>query len=181
MTPNRDQNLNKLRQAIAGIRKHFASAPTIVLGGTPTTPTEAIATLEGAINAIDAAVAAKQAFHGAVAAQHAAITKGDALLKELKTLVQSQLGSSGGVLGDFGFTTPTRQTPTEATKAAAVVKRAATRKARQTMGKRQKANIKGTVPAADAKVVSSGTSSSGAAPASPSVPAGSTSTTLSKS
>ena len=34
------------RQAIAGIRKHFASAPTILLGGTPTAPNDAIAKLE---------------------------------------------------------------------------------------------------------------------------------------
>ena len=154
MTPNRDKILNQHRQAIAGMRKHYASAPTIVLGGTPIAPTEAIATLEGAINAIDAAAAAGQAFHGAVATQNAAIAKGRAVLKELKALVKSQLGSSESVLGDFGFNSPSRQTPTEATKAAAVVKRAATRKARQTMGKRQKANIKGTVPLTDAKAAS---------------------------
>jgi len=160
MNKNRDKILNQHRQAVAGMRKHFASAPTIVLGGTPTTPTEAIATLEGAIHAIDAAVAAKQAFHGAVAEQHAAIAKGNVLLKDLKTLVKSQLGSSESVLGDFGFSSPSRQTPTEATKAAAVVKREATRKARQTMGKRQKANIKGTVPLADAKAAGSATTTS---------------------
>jgi hypothetical protein len=173
---NKDKTINNHRQAIAGIRKHFASAPTILLGGTPTTPNDAIATLQGTIDAVDMAGASEQAFHGAVAAQHAAIAKGTALLTDLKTLVKSQLGSSEGVLGDFGFSSPKRQTPDEATKAGAVVKRAATRAARHTMGKRQKAGIKGTVPATTAPVATSGTSSSGPTPASPVVPAASTAT-----
>ncbi len=107
---------------------------------------------------------------------HAERRDRDGLLTDLKTLVKSQLGSSEGVLGDFGFSNPKRQTPDEATKAAAVVKRAATRDARHTMGKRQKAGIKGTVPATTAPVATSGTSSSGATPASPVVPAASATT-----
>jgi hypothetical protein len=146
MRANRDKTLNKHRQAIAGIRKHFASAPTIALGGTPTPPNDAIAALQGSIDAVDAASASAHAFHVAVAAQHAAIAKGSGLLTDLKTLVKSQLGSSEGVLGDFGFTSPNRQTPDQATKAAAVAKRAATRAARHTMGKRQKLAVKGDVP-----------------------------------
>ncbi len=149
MRTNRDRTINKHRQAIAGIRKHFASAPTIALGGTPTTPNDAIATLQGTIDAVDAANASAHAFHGAVAAQHAAIAKGAGVLTDLKTLVKSQLGSSEGVLGDFGFTSPSRQTPDEATKAAAVAKRAATRAARHTMGKRQRLAVKGDVKGAD--------------------------------
>src|SRR5258708_8978428 len=143
----RDKTINKNRQAIAGVQKHLANIPTLALGGTPTTPTDVIATLQGAIDAIDAAAAAEKVFHDAVAAQHAAIVKGNALLKVLKMLVHNQLGSTEGVLGDFGFTSPKRQTPNEATKAAAVAKRAATRAVRHTMGVRQKAKIKGEVQA----------------------------------
>jgi len=178
---NRDRTINSNRQGIAGIRKHFASVPTILLGGKATKPTDAIATLQAAIDAIDAAASAEQAFHGAVAAQHTAIATSNALLGELKTLVQSQLGSSEGILGDFGFTIPKRQVPTEATKAAAVAKRAATRTARQTMGSRQKAKIKGAVPLADASVAKSGTTSPGSNPVSPAVPVGSGTTTPSRS
>ncbi len=156
MNTNKDKTINSHRQAMTGIRKHFASAPTIALGGTPTTPTDAIATLQGSIDAIDAAGAAEQAFHGAVTAQNAAVAKGNSLITDLKTLVHNQLGSSEGVLGDFGFSSPKRQAPDEATKAAAVVKRAATREARHTMGKRQKAGIKGTVPATTTPPANSG-------------------------
>jgi hypothetical protein len=176
MKPNKDRNMNRYRQAVAGIRKHFASAPTIGLGGTLTKPDEAIATLQAAMNAIDLAAAAEQGFHGAVATQHAALAKGNIVLTELKALVQSQLGSSAGVLGDFGFTKPKRKTPDEATKAAAVAKRASTRKARHTMGKRQRAEVKGPSPEANAHVADSGTPASGGNPAGPTVPAVGTST-----
>ncbi len=89
-------------------------------------------------------------------AKEAAVAKGKGLITDLKTLVHSQLGSSESVLGDFGFSSPKRQTPDEATKAAAVGKRAATRAARHTMGKRQKAGIKGAVSLATTPPANSG-------------------------
>jgi hypothetical protein len=150
MKQRKDKTINDHRQAIAGVQKHFASTPTLVLDGTPTTPKDVIATLQGATDAIDRATVAEKAFHDEVAAQHTAIAKGDAVLKALKMLVKNQLGSAEGVLGDFGFQAPKRKAPDEATKAAAVAKRAATRAARHTMGKRQKAKVKGEVHPAPA-------------------------------
>jgi hypothetical protein len=146
MNTNKDKTVNKFRQAIAGVEKHFASTPTLAVAGTPMTPKDIVASLQGVIDVIDRTGTTGKAFHDAVAAQRAALAKGNAFLKALKMLVQNQLGSSQAVLGDFGFQIPTRQRPTEETKAVAVVKRAATRVARGTKGKRQKAKIKGTVP-----------------------------------
>jgi hypothetical protein len=146
MNTNKDKTINKNRQAIVGVQKHFAATQTFVLDGSPTTPKDVIATLQAAIDAVDKAATAEKAFHDATAAQHAAIAKGNAVLKALKMLVHNQLGGAEGVLGDFGFQAPKRKTPDEATKAAAVAKRAATRAARHTMGKRAKAKVKGQPP-----------------------------------
>jgi hypothetical protein len=145
MNRNKDKTINSHRQAIAGVQKHFASTPSLVLDGTPTTPNDVIATLQGAIDAIDAAAATEKAFHDKVTAQHAAIAKGNALLRALRMLVQNQLGSTQGALGDFGFSTRARQIPTEEAKAAAAAKRKATRELRHTMGSRQKAKVKSEV------------------------------------
>jgi hypothetical protein len=145
-TRNKEQFINSLRQATAGFQKYFAKNPTVVLSGTPTETKAVLATFQAALDGIDKAGAAERAFHDAVAAQHAAITAAEATLEALKTLVNNQLGSTEAILGDFGFTVPKRQAPSEATKAAAVLKREATRKARGTAGKRQKAKIKGQVP-----------------------------------
>jgi hypothetical protein len=168
---NRDKIINRNRQAIAGIRKHFAAAATIPLGGKPTAPNDAVAVLQAAIDAVDRAAAAQQALHTAVTAQHAAIAASKVLLIDLRSVVESQLGRTDAVLADFGMTRPKRQVPTEQTKAAAVVKRVATRQARHTMGPRQKAPIKGTVSAGDAKVATGSTSATAANPASPAAPA----------
>jgi hypothetical protein len=145
---NKDKTINTLRQAIGGVQKHFGGTPTIVLDGKPMAPGALVATFQAAIKGIDDAVTAEQAFHDTVAAQNAAIAAARAGLRALKKLVESQLGSASAIFGDFGFPIPTRKTPTEATKAAAVAKREATRAARGTRGKRQKAGIKGQVPAA---------------------------------
>jgi hypothetical protein len=146
MNINRDKSINNNRQAIAGVQKHFSSTPTLAIDGTSMAPNDVIATFQAAIDATDAATSAEKAFHDAVAAKKAALAKSNVHLRALKTLVQNQLGSSQEALGDFGFSSPSRQAPDEATKAAAVAKRAATRAARHTMGKRQKAPIKGVAP-----------------------------------
>src|SRR5258708_4682472 len=56
MRANKDQTINKNRQAIAGVEKHFASTPSFVLDGLPTTPKDVIATLKAAIDALQAHV-----------------------------------------------------------------------------------------------------------------------------
>lgn len=143
---NKANLLNLIRQAIAGIQKHYANSPTIFLDGASVPTPEVLATLQTAVTAIDAATVAETAFHQAVAAQHAAIAKAEATLSGLQTLVDAQFGTKGAARTDFGFAIATRKTPDEATKARAVAKRAATRAARGTKGPRQKAGIKGQVP-----------------------------------
>jgi hypothetical protein len=150
---NKDTLINRIRQAIAGIQKHFAGTPTIVLDGVPTPPANVVATLTGATTAIDGATNAETAFHTAVAAQKAAITAAETTLADLKTLVVNQFGKKGAALGDFGFASGTRKAPSEATKALAVEKRAATRAARGTKGPRAKKAIKGQVAPAPATPV----------------------------
>jgi hypothetical protein len=142
---SKDTLINRIRQAIAGVQKHYANTPTLSLDGTSVPTPDVIATFQAAVTSIDAATVAETAFHQAVAAQHAAVVKAEATLSGLQKLVDNQLGTK--MRPDFGFAVPTRKTPDEATKAQAVAKRAATRAARGTKGPRQKAAIKGQVPA----------------------------------
>jgi hypothetical protein len=144
---NKETTLNRIRQAIVGIQDNFPASKTILLEATPTKPADAIATLQAAIDAIDKAASAEAAFHAAVAAQHTAIAAANALLVNLEETVKVTLGRTPAILGGFGFSVTVKQAPTPAVKAAAVQKRAATRAARGTKGPRQKAAIKGTVPA----------------------------------
>jgi len=146
-TENKGTIVNRINQAIVGIQDNFTGSKTILLDATPTKPTDAVATLQAAIDAIGKAASAELAFHAAVASQHEAIAAAEALLVNLEATVKVTLGSTPAILGGFGFTVTVKKAPTPAVKAAAVEKRAATRAARGTKGPRQKAAIKGTVPA----------------------------------
>ncbi len=133
------------RKAIAGVRKQFASMKTVVLDGVSYAPDDIVKALQGSIDAADATIAATALFHKTVDAERAANATADTVYAGLKTYVTSQFKASPDTLADFGISLPSRQVPDAATASTAVDKRRATRVARHTMGKRQKANVKGTV------------------------------------
>jgi len=164
MNNNKPTNIDKNRQAIAGIQKHFANVPTLLLDGVQTPTQSVVAALQAAIDAIDVTRAAETARHTAVAAEQAAKAKAAALRAALKILVFNQLGATTDAVTDFGFAKPKKaRTPTVAVKAEAVAKRATTRAARHTAGKRQKATVKGETPSPEPTAP--------AAPATPTKPA----------
>jgi hypothetical protein len=150
MKINDSDRSDRNRRAIAGLRKHSVSLPAIVLSGVPRTPDDVAQVLQTSIDANDAADAAAAVFHKAVLAKQAANVTSDATFRDLKALVSNQFKTAPDTLADFGITLPSRQVPTADTVADAVDKRNATRAARHTMGKRQKANVKGTVTTAPA-------------------------------
>lgn len=135
------------RQLIAGVKKHYANAPSIVVRGVSYTPAQVEKVLQDSIDAADATTAAAGVFHKAVAVEKAANATGDALYRAMRTVLVNQYAKSPDTLAaDFGITLPNRQVPKATKVADAVAKRAATRKARHTQGPRQKASIKGDVP-----------------------------------
>jgi hypothetical protein len=128
---------------IAGIQKH--NGPAIVVDGTSYAPADIVKALQGSIDAADATAAAAGAFHQAVTAEQSANAKGNDVYRALKQLLSTQYESQPGTLADYGIALGTKQVPDASTVATAVVKRAATRAARHTMGKRQKLAVTGTV------------------------------------
>ena len=71
-----------------------------------------------------------------------------AVMIAFERIVRGSFGTSADVLADFGLTLPKARAPlTAEEKAVAAAKRAATRKARGTMGKVQKKAVKGAVSA----------------------------------
>ena len=90
--------------------------------------------------------------------------KVDPVLRGYQSLLLVTYGNAPATLADYGLAPRKGPTPQSANvKAAAVAKRAATRTARHTMGKKQKAEIKGAEP------VTTGSAPATAAPASPPV------------
>lgn len=147
MTTNRSTTIDRNRKAIAGVLQHYGSATKVVLDGVPHKPADLVKIFQDQIDAIDEANAAKVTFHQKVAAQKAASAAADAVFLALKTRVFSDFKTSAEIVGEFGMALPKRRAPKPKTLVEAAAKREATRKARHTMGERQRAEIKGDEPA----------------------------------
>jgi hypothetical protein len=134
------------RLAIAGVKTVYGNLPAIVLRGVSYAPADVIKAFQAQIDAVGATAKAKAAYDAALAAERTASASANGIFKGLKAKALSDFENQPEVLNQFGFKLPSRKTPSAEEKAQAVAKRDATRAARHTMGKRQKAGIKGTVP-----------------------------------
>jgi len=139
---------DRCRMAIAGIDKNLASAPTLSLDGAERTPAEVTQELGDYVEATNKTRAARAAWIDAVRDEEAKLAVARARLAALRTLVAMKYGNDAAAsLGEFGFAPHKRGQKTVETKAAAIAKAAATRKARKTMGPRQRDAVKGQVTA----------------------------------
>jgi hypothetical protein len=131
---------------IDGIRKDLLGMPTLYLGGRVFTPQGLEDFFQGRIDAASVVVSAKSAWLDAGKAYDALDKNAQLVLRDLKRLVIGAFGDDSVKLADFGFPTPKKPVLTQEQIAAAVLKRAATRKARGTLGPKQRLAIKGVVP-----------------------------------
>jgi hypothetical protein len=164
---------DRCRLAAAGIDKYLATEPTLPIDGAAITPADLKKSLQKQIDAADSTQAARAAWLSASAAEAALHDATVSTLSFLRSFVALKFGSKNeATLADFGFTPRTRKVPSAETKAAAAEKAAATRAARHTMGKRQKAKIKGTVaPSAPAHATPGVATATRPAPAAQPAPA----------
>jgi hypothetical protein len=146
--PTRNRTVTQARDAriVVGLQSALASVATLPAGGVAYTPASLAALIQRRIDAAHAVAAAKAQWLDAVRAYEAIDATASVAARGLKQYVMNAFGEDSPVLAEFGFTPPVRTTLTPEQKAAAVAKRAATRRARHTMGKKQKAQIHGTVP-----------------------------------
>jgi hypothetical protein len=145
-TQAKSNRSDRNRKMIAGVQKHYAKGPPLLIDGSSYAAADLEKALQGSIDAADLTASTAAAFHQAVAAEKAVNTKGDGLYSALRALLITQYRSQPAVLADYGITLLTKQVPDASTVATAVAKRAATRVARHTVGKRQKQAVTGTVP-----------------------------------
>jgi len=161
----------------AGIDKHL-NEPMIV-DGSSYTPPELKAVFVAHTTALDAVDALHEQWSDQLKVAADAGRKANDLYSHLRSAIIGRFGKgANAILNDFGMKAPR---PTGAkdvtTKAQAIERRAATRKARHTMGKRQKEEVTWataaqepatTAPASSDTAAPSGAASSGAATGAPS-------------
>jgi hypothetical protein len=145
---------SRLRKILEGIDTHFGGTGSLTLGRVTYTLADLKATIQDDIDASDASVKAKAALSAAVQTERDKHARVDPILRLLRFYVISQFGDTkdtSGFLADFGLAPRKVAQKTVATKSEAIAKTKATRDARHTAGKKQKARLRGTVPAAAAK------------------------------
>jgi hypothetical protein len=134
-------------QVIVGIKKDLQNVSSLPLASSTYTMAALVQLIQSRIDAANAVVNARAQWVDASATYETLNTKVTEVVRGLRQYVINVYGQNSPVLADFGFTAPKRAPLTPEQQVARAAKADATRKARGTLGKKQKAKIKGTVTA----------------------------------
>jgi hypothetical protein len=142
---NRDEEVTADQSLVDGLNMHSATIPPIFIAGAAVPLKDIITTLQSRIAAAKNVSPAKATWLAALAADRDVRSKSKTLVSALKQSLLVFYAGQVQTLADFGLTG--RKTPVVSpeTQVAAAAKAKATRAARHTMGKKQKAKITGTV------------------------------------
>jgi hypothetical protein len=144
--PNKQSVIAADQKLSDGYTKHAADVGNLVMGSQTFTSADVQAHVKLCADTDTAAEAARGAFHDAVAAAKKAHGDSRAIVAALKQLVLIRFKDQAEVLADFGLVPKKpRRVRTAEEKAAAASLGKSTRKARGTMGPRQRAKVKGAV------------------------------------
>jgi hypothetical protein len=138
---NKTVRTNSNRKIVGAIKEHLTEPVTLL--GVKYTPAKLAKVFQEGIEVADATDRATKAWHAAVATEKKSTEDISNVQLLLRNHVTALFGEASTEFADFGFA-PKKVTEADAqTKAVAVVKRAATRVARHTMGKREKKKVTG--------------------------------------
>jgi hypothetical protein len=144
---NKAQTLSQNKKAIEGVGKWFGKQKSLSLAGESTSPAQLKAVFQAESDALDVVDATR----ATLAKQMETLREAQANAHSARTNLHAYIVGNYGanaveMLGDFGMAPAKRRAqPTVETKATAKKKAAATRKARGTMGPKEKKKIVGVV------------------------------------
>ena len=147
MSTSNTTQLARDQQMIAGIQKH----PTAswVIAGKMYSAQQALDVLQARVNAALAVPPAKATYANTVLAANTEISNTKQFVDDLRQATAIMFRSQVDTLSDFGIAPPkTRKATSVVQKVQAVELRKATRAVRHTMGKTEKAKLKGTAQVA---------------------------------
>ena len=182
-TPN-----NRLEETAAdqhlidGLNKVASTIPSFVVGGAPVATKDIVTTLQARLATAKAAESARVAWQTAVQADRDERAKTKTLVSVIKQTLLQYFAGQADTLATFGLTPRKPRAVKPETKVVAAAKAKATRAARHTMGKKQKAEIKGALDSSVVTIPVPGptpipASPAAAAPTPPQAPAQSAPTT----
>jgi hypothetical protein len=145
---NRSIKQGNDQQIIQGIRQDLGTWSVVPVGsGQLFTPEELAALYQSHSDAVSRILKAKAEWLAAISDFAALDQRVATVTRNLRNVVIGAFGEDEVILAHFGFAPTKKPQMTQEAKAAAIKKRVATRKARNTLGAKAKAKIKGTVPA----------------------------------
>jgi hypothetical protein len=143
--PSKAQALAHVQALIAGTQKHTPNG-SLTFGGTTYPVASLVQLLQGLVAAMASLNAVQASAKDAMSALRDVQAKVGPVLRAYRRYLIATYGNATQTLADYGLEPPKARTPlTSAAQATAVLKLRATRKARGTTSKKQKAAIKGTV------------------------------------
>jgi hypothetical protein len=128
---------------IAGIQKRLQNVAQLPIGGSNYPPADLVKLFQSQIDKADAIAPLKGKYHDAVQAYRDQAKQLARIVIGFRAQVRNIFGETSEVLADFGMSPAKTTKPKPATQVSAAAKRVATRKARSTMGKKQKKAVKG--------------------------------------
>jgi hypothetical protein len=137
------------QKMIDGIQQLFAQNATLLFGSRTMTPVEIADVFQSRIKVGKAAVQAEAARSAAVKADRDERAQTAKVVTAFRRFVQATFTESPDTLAIFGLKAPKAAKKKVEVKAQAVAKSQATRRARNTMGSRQKKAVHGTPPTAN--------------------------------
>ena len=141
-----NSNKQKVQTLLAGFTKHLGSQGSVKMGDATYTLADVTKVLQAYVDSLDASQAQKAKWQTARNALMDADQAARSLSKTLTGYVRGVFGNNEEVLSDFGMKPVVTKPKSPEVLVAAAAKAMATRKARNTMGKVQKAKVKGSVP-----------------------------------
>jgi hypothetical protein len=155
-TVSRATTSGKDQEVLNGIETELQSMPPMFLGGETYTPQTLADFVQSRIDKASAVLTTRAAWEDALRAYDEVNKKATVVLGDLRHLVMAAFGRSTPKLASFGFALPKVPTMTAEQRSKAALKAIATRKARKTMGRKQKALIKGEPAAVPAESPTTG-------------------------
>jgi hypothetical protein len=149
---NRNDQAAADQSLLDGINKHSATIPAIFIAGAAVPLNDIVTTLQARIEAAKNVQPAKATWLAAVQADRDQHAESATLVAAFKQTLSVFFAGQVQTLADFGLAGRKPTVVSPETRVAAAAKAKATREARHTMGKKQKAKIKGTAPAAAPEV-----------------------------
>jgi len=149
MSKGKNSRAASVKQLIAGAKKHYPDASAkLTVGGAAFTVSSLTQFMQDFVDKREAVEVSRAAMRAKVEAERTQAPSELAVIRAFVKVVRGTFGNAADVLADFGLVPAKVHTPmTAEDKAVAVAKRKATRKARKTMGKVQKKEVRGAVQA----------------------------------